>query len=262
MNKNKLLSIGEISKYTGVGIKSLRYYEQINILKPAYVNPDSGYRYYTFNQTYLVDLIMFYVELDIPLKELSEFIDGQENINFLKLLLHGKEAALKKMKTLKRGLEFIDFLEQKISMQEKYPMGQIYTQELPEKTFHLVPFEQSLNGIDEHKIFKSYLEIPYDEDDENNELPEYGYLCEYLPSDIRRYLYIEMPRDKATENCKIVPRGTYFCKQSDINQIEQATEIFKGYLTGKDSFLAIETEVFTSIANINKPIYELRIIAL
>ena len=32
--KEKLLSIGEISKMTGAGIKALRHYEKINILKP------------------------------------------------------------------------------------------------------------------------------------------------------------------------------------------------------------------------------------
>ncbi|MCL2222593.1 MAG: MerR family DNA-binding transcriptional regulator, partial [Oscillospiraceae bacterium] len=49
--KSGLLSIGDISKFTGVSIKALRYYERIGILKPAYVDPDSLYRYYNFNQT-------------------------------------------------------------------------------------------------------------------------------------------------------------------------------------------------------------------
>ena len=33
------LTIGEVSKMKGVGIKSLRYYDRLGILKPAYINP-------------------------------------------------------------------------------------------------------------------------------------------------------------------------------------------------------------------------------
>lgn len=47
MDKQNLLTIGNLSKQTGVHIKSLRYYEQLGILRPAHTDPDTGYRYYT-----------------------------------------------------------------------------------------------------------------------------------------------------------------------------------------------------------------------
>ena len=47
MKKENLLSIGALSKQTGVHIKSLRYYDSLGILRPAYVDPCSGYRYYS-----------------------------------------------------------------------------------------------------------------------------------------------------------------------------------------------------------------------
>ena len=40
MKKKNLLSIGELSKITGVHIKALRYYDSLGILTPAYVDPD------------------------------------------------------------------------------------------------------------------------------------------------------------------------------------------------------------------------------
>ncbi len=48
MDKKRLFSIGKLSKLTGVHVQSLRYYETIGILKPAYIDPESHYRYYTF----------------------------------------------------------------------------------------------------------------------------------------------------------------------------------------------------------------------
>lgn len=50
MDKQNLLTIGNLSKQTGVHIKSLRYYEQLGILRPAHTDPDTGYRYYTLSQ--------------------------------------------------------------------------------------------------------------------------------------------------------------------------------------------------------------------
>ena len=40
------LSIGAVSKRKGVSIKSLRYYDRIGVLRPAYINKDTNYRYY------------------------------------------------------------------------------------------------------------------------------------------------------------------------------------------------------------------------
>jgi DNA-binding transcriptional MerR regulator len=261
VNKNNLLSIGEISKYTGAGIKALRYYERINILKPAYVDPDSGYRYYSFNQTYLVSLIMFCIELDIPLKELTEFIGEQDTIDIQAFLTHGKEAAGKKMKALEKGLRFIDFVQHNIALQGKYPLGQIYTRELPEKPFYVIPCEQTFENADQYEMSKLFNDIPYDEYEDYERL-EYGFLCEYTPSGVERYVFVEVPPGKVNANCKIIPGGQYHCRQNDTGQIEQAGDIFKDYLAGRDSFIAIETEVFCGKVNVSKLINELRVIAL
>ena len=39
MDKTKLLPIGAFAKLSGTNIKSLRYYDEIGVLPPAYVNP-------------------------------------------------------------------------------------------------------------------------------------------------------------------------------------------------------------------------------
>jgi DNA-binding transcriptional MerR regulator len=255
---NKLLSIGEISKFTGAGIKALRYYERINILKPAFVDPDSGYRYYSFNQTYLVALIMFCNELDIPLKELTGFIDEQGTINFQAFLSHGKEVAGKKMKALEKGLRFIDFIQQKIALQDEYPLEQIYTRMVSEKCFYLIPFGKSFENVDMCEVNKLFLDTPYDEYDDY-EMLEYGFLCEYLPSGVNRFVFFEVPHNKLNPNYKTISAGCYFCMQSDDSKIEKAASVFNDYLAGLESFIAIETEVFSGKVNTNKPINELRV---
>ena len=44
---NQYLSIGKVSKLKNVSIKSLRYYDKIGILRPAFVNAETNYSYYT-----------------------------------------------------------------------------------------------------------------------------------------------------------------------------------------------------------------------
>lgn len=70
------LTIGEVSRLKGVGIKSLRYYDRLGILTPAYVNPENGYRYYTREQLLKLDLILLFIELGIPLREFNRYTDA------------------------------------------------------------------------------------------------------------------------------------------------------------------------------------------
>ena len=98
MDKQNLLTIGNLSKQTGVHVKSLRYYEQLGILLPAYTDPDTGYRYYTLSQIPVVDTIRACIFLDIPLKEFTGFLTrDQRRIHYKKLFSHGTMLAHRKI---------------------------------------------------------------------------------------------------------------------------------------------------------------------
>lgn len=93
---NQYMSIGKVSKLKNVSIKSLRYYDQIGILKPAFVNTETNYRYYTENQLYLLDAITVCIKLGIPLKDLNNYVN-KDSINLQKLLYDGKILAEQKI---------------------------------------------------------------------------------------------------------------------------------------------------------------------
>ena len=52
-----MLRIGEFSKLTGVPIRTLRYYDEIDLFKPAEIDLFTDYRYYNENQIKDLDLI-------------------------------------------------------------------------------------------------------------------------------------------------------------------------------------------------------------
>ena len=83
IDKSRLFSIGKLSKLTGVHIQSLRYYEKIGILRPVFVDPNSRYRYYTFQHMKIVEAIQYCAELDIPLKQFRNFLlEEDEQIDY------------------------------------------------------------------------------------------------------------------------------------------------------------------------------------
>ena len=261
--KHKLLSIGEAAKLTGASVKSLRYYEQLNLLKPAYVAPDSGYRYYTTNQLYIVGIIKFAIEMDIPLKEISHLLNSDGIVNFQALSSMAKEVANKKIQALEHGLKFVTFFEQQFALWEKYPVNQIYTRTIPEKFLYLIPiphnkaFDRKLQYEDE--VISLFFDLPYDETSDNVSL-EHGLLLEHSPDGVKRYVFVEVPKRKA--NYRPIPAGLYHCRKGNSYNIEQSQEIFTDYLADTPSFIAIETEIISAEININNPISELRVIAL
>lgn len=101
---NELLSIGDMARLKDVSVKALRYYERIGALAPAYVNPQTGYRYYSLAQSSVLDVITSCVELGIPLKELADYqLDGGA-LDMEALLTRGHALALEKLKRARKTL--------------------------------------------------------------------------------------------------------------------------------------------------------------
>ncbi|MFN2147868.1 MAG: MerR family DNA-binding transcriptional regulator, partial [Anaerolineales bacterium] len=45
-----MIRIGDFSRLSRVSIKTLRYYDEVGLLKPAHVDSSTGYRYYLYEQ--------------------------------------------------------------------------------------------------------------------------------------------------------------------------------------------------------------------
>ena len=56
--KEELLSIGRLSKMANVSTDTLRYYDDIGLLAPAYISAETGYRYYSATQVETIAQIL------------------------------------------------------------------------------------------------------------------------------------------------------------------------------------------------------------
>lgn len=70
-----LLTIGAFARLTRLSPKALRLYDQLNLLAPAQVDPDNGYRWYAPEQTERARLVGLLRQLDMPLARIAEIID-------------------------------------------------------------------------------------------------------------------------------------------------------------------------------------------
>ena len=82
----KRYTIGEISRITGISTHTLRYYDRIGIFKPEYVDPETGYRYYTYDQFWYIDIITCCRKLNMPLERIKAVLDLHDNEKIVEIL--------------------------------------------------------------------------------------------------------------------------------------------------------------------------------
>ena len=261
--KQNLLSIGEISKLTGASIRSLRYYEKIGLLTPTYINPESAYRYYTFEQTYLIDMIMLCIEMDLPLKNVKAHMDGENTVDYLALISYGREATQKKLEALQKKLAFINDAEMKIKLAEEYyHSGEHYQRPIKEKYFFTMPHEQAFDNLQPMEVTNFYTALF-----QHNDLPmealswEFGLLLMKQKKHLNRYVFWEIDYPFEHPHVITIPAGDYRCMQNDNSVIEDAADIFDRELANKKQWLAIETEIYHGKQKITRPVHELRVIS-
>ncbi|MCM1535723.1 MAG: MerR family transcriptional regulator [Clostridium sp.] len=91
-------TIKEVSGITGVSIRTLRYYDEIGLLRPAKLT-DSGYRLYDNQSLEKLQEILFFKELEIPLQEIKKIMenpdyDRKQALQAQKVLLEKKRNRL------------------------------------------------------------------------------------------------------------------------------------------------------------------------
>ena len=66
-----MFKISEFSKLSRIPLQTLRYYDQIGLLKPAKTDESSGYRYYSAEQLLKINRIVIFKELGFTLQQIS-----------------------------------------------------------------------------------------------------------------------------------------------------------------------------------------------
>lgn len=101
------LQIKEFAEFTGVSVRTLHYYDEIGLLKPARVDRATGYRFYDEASLLRMQEILFYRELDFSLKRIGEMLSAPD-YDKAKALREQKKLLTLKKERLERLISAID----------------------------------------------------------------------------------------------------------------------------------------------------------
>lgn len=108
MKKNGLYSIGEISKICNIPSSTLRYYDEIGVLKPCQIDEETGYRYYDRDALMYVPVLRYYQGWGMKLKEIVQLLE-RNDLTALKESFTG--AIEQREKEIGRIVEEIDSID-------------------------------------------------------------------------------------------------------------------------------------------------------
>ncbi|MCI9677268.1 MAG: MerR family transcriptional regulator [Lachnospiraceae bacterium] len=149
-----MMTVNEVSKLTGVSIRTLQYYDKINLLKPSRYT-ESGYRLYDDTALETLQQILLFRELEFPLKEIKEIISKPDFDRTLALeqqitLLTLKKEHLENLIEFAREIQLTGVRKMDFSVFDTKKMDE-YAKQAKEKWGHTAEykeFEQKVGNRD------------------------------------------------------------------------------------------------------------------
>lgn len=250
MDRSSLFSIGEFSQITGVSIGALRHYEKIGILKPAWTDPASGYRYYKLRQLQQVDFIGLLLDLDIRLNEFENYITTDpDTFDYLKLLHSGKKLIENKRLQLENKMRYIDYLEENVKKLQKTEDTFFVQDDIPANIpLWLLPCNDKIQNLNIDKAVKRILHdiSPYGLSFRQH----YGLIMFCNGGEKRIYYFVDLKSSSQNriihENIFHLPQGSYKSLEQDTWNIDAAPLIFKDLFQCPYDKIVIQTEYATA----------------
>src|SRR5512146_3038408 len=101
-----MFTVKQRSKIAGITPRALHYYDEIGLLKPSRVG-ENGYRYYGEESLLLLQQILFYRELGIPLEDIKKIL-GRRDFDVMGALRSHREALQRQVARLNRLIDTVD----------------------------------------------------------------------------------------------------------------------------------------------------------
>jgi DNA-binding transcriptional MerR regulator len=89
-----MFTIGDFARYGRVSVRMLRHYDAVGLLRPARVDPASGYRFYEAGQLARLNRIIALKDLGFTLQQVRAMLDEQVSAEQLRGMLRLRQAEL------------------------------------------------------------------------------------------------------------------------------------------------------------------------
>jgi DNA-binding transcriptional MerR regulator len=140
-----LMPIGEFARLTGLTVKALRHYDEVGLLHPAMVDPQTGYRWYASEQLRPALRVRRLRALDVPVAEIKRLLAGADQTALL--CAHRERISAR----AKRDQQIINQLDRLISGEERsVPEDVLYrieVKELPAQELAVITERVPTSGL-------------------------------------------------------------------------------------------------------------------
>lgn len=167
------MQIKEFAEFSGVSVRTLHYYDEIGLLKPAFVDKATGYRFYDESSVLRMQDILFYRELDFSLKNIGEILsspdyDAKKSLEEQRKLLTLKKERLERIissiddamkgKNIMNAFDNSEFENYKAEAKEKWGKTKAF-EEFETKNKNRSEAENNFLGGEMMDIFRKLGEI-------------------------------------------------------------------------------------------------------
>lgn len=257
--RDDLFTIGEFSKITGIGIHSLRYYDEIGALKPEYVDPVSNYRYYGLSQLGTIPAINMCKNAGINLSEFGDFVD-EGSINYRKLVDDSRTALDRKIDEYRKRQKDLSWISSFVVAESEIRSGNEVSVFLEDFAVWAVP----LGGASKQE--PSYSSVSELFMDLSADARKYG--CCISPicfgffvtkrekaKEAYAFAYISEVSGKRSSDSRIItiPSGNYIIRTARGFTPEYAESVFSELISEKSDFTLFS--FVTSIVSNDDPLY-------
>jgi DNA-binding transcriptional MerR regulator len=225
MTDQKLLSIGSFSVLAGLSVPALRHYDEVGVLKPVSVDPRTSYRYYHPDQVHLGLMIRALRAVDLPVDELRDVIEADDQEYMRGVLIDHKERMGERAYLLTQQIEVLDeFIERGVVVSKpkgsRIAMINIAVKDLASsKRFYEVVFDAQFQEEDHEEQVDKHLQASFGTWGKDNffliqlfEAPDHagtaniGFLVDDLDSAYKRALAAGAKDDHPPKDMPGMPR--------------------------------------------------------
>ena len=129
-----MLKIGDFSRLANTSVRILRYYDEINLLKPKAVDSNTGYRYYEVNQLDVINRISYYKDLGISLSVIKEILQSKDNVQIIRQHISNRINELKEeSQIIKRKLTQLESAKNNLGKEEITMQYSVVLKKIPER---------------------------------------------------------------------------------------------------------------------------------
>lgn len=265
--KKQYYYIGEVADLLGISAQTLRYYDKIGLVQPAHVNPQNGYRQYSYDQIHYIERIRYLQNLGLSLNDIRSALESGRMEEMARHLENQRKEVRAKIQDLRDIEESLDWYINyyRYLGENRYPQIPFKKRE-EERYLMAAPLYpgEAIYGAAGYRLTMEkskpvFREVKF--------LRQVGYVLDYdalLEGQIQAEAYfVYLKNEPKFEHpfLRKIPAGEYLCFRGQILLEGYDPSYIKSFFEGEDKpHLVIANEYEDNFEEFEKCYYEIQIL--